>query len=154
MKQQHAMQKPTGSRGWSLMPWSESPFDDLERLWSKPFAGWRHEGRFMPTLDVVEKKGKLMVNAELPGVAKEDVSVELDNGNLVIKGEKRHEEETEDEGFYRRECSYGSFYRSLPLSFEAKPESVKAKFKDGVLKVEIPMPKGAQKSTAKQVQIS
>ena len=154
MKQQAMQKRPVSSRPWSLMPWFDDRFDDLERLWNKPFAGSSREDGFLPTLDVVEKKGKLLVNAELPGVAKEDVSVELDNDNLVIKGEKRHEEETEEEGFFRRECSYGSFYRTLPLSFHAEPDKIKAKFKDGVLKVEIPMPKEAQQSTAKQVQIS
>lgn len=151
-----AMTKKPAAQNFAMMPWFENRFGDWEQFWNRPFRffDFKQENGFMPVLDVVEKKGKLMVNAELPGVTKDDVSVEFEDDNLVIRGEKRHEEETEEEGFFRRERIYGTFFRTLPLSFHAEPEKVKANFKDGVLKVEIPIPKAAKKPAAKQVQIS
>lgn len=126
--------------------------DELEQLWDRPFPLFfqplgRHVARrlsktmtWMPTLDVYEKEGELIVRADLPGVKKDDVEITLDNGDLVLHGERKEEREVKDEDFVRTECSYGTFYRRLPLAFEPDPKLIAAKFANGVLEVKIPIP--------------
>jgi len=95
---------------------------------------------WMPTIDVYEKNGMMMVKAELPGVKKEDTEVALEQGDLVIRGQRKTESEVKEENYYRMERSHGSFYRRIPLPFEVKPEQITASFKDGVLEVQVPRP--------------
>lgn len=71
---------------------------------------------------------------------KEDVQVLFEDGNLVLKGERKEEMEVKENDFYRAECSYGSFYRTLPLAFTVDPAKIVARFLDGVLEVRVPMP--------------
>jgi HSP20 family protein len=77
---------------------------------------------------------------DLPGMKKEDVKVEVTDGQLAISGERKHEAEEKREEFYRCEREYGSFYRSVPLPEGAKVDDVKATFTDGVLEVSVPLP--------------
>jgi HSP20 family protein len=91
-------------------------------------------------MDVFEQNGNLVVKAELPGVAKDDIHVTYDRGDLEIRGEKKAESEVKEENYYRSERSYGSFYRRMTLPFELKPEQISAEYKDGVLQVKIPKP--------------
>jgi HSP20 family protein len=81
-----------------------------------------------------------VVKAEVPEVKKEDIDVALEGGDLVIRGERKAEQEVKEEDYYRMERSYGSFYRRIPLGFEVKSEQVQAKYTDGVLEVSIPKP--------------
>jgi HSP20 family protein len=131
-------------------------FDDLQedfrRFWGQPwplmpslFA--RFPTRFVtepyvwtPMVDVFEKDGVLVVKAELPGVKKEHIELALEEGALIIKGERKVEQEVKKETFYRFERTYGTFYRRIPLPFEAKVEDIKAEYKDGILEVHIPKP--------------
>lgn len=102
-----------------------------------------------PTIDVSESDKELTVTAELPGVAEQDMNLSLENNVLTIKGEKRAETKKDDEEkkYHLVERSYGSFQRSIPLSFKADPDSVKANFKNGVLKITVQKPpEAAQKS--------
>ncbi len=105
-----------------------------------------------PSIDLQEKKNKLVVKAELPGMKKDDVNISLDDNALVIKGEKKHEEEKEekDKGYYYRECSYGSFHRVINLPAKVKEDKVDASFKDGILKVVLPK---AEETKTKQIDI-
>jgi HSP20 family protein len=95
---------------------------------------------WMPSIDVYKKDGNLVVKAELPGVRKEDIEVTLDQGDLVIRGERTAERETREENYYRMERSFGSFYRHIPLPFDAKPDQITASYNDGVLEIRIPRP--------------
>ena len=99
-----------------------------------------------PTTDVQRCDGNLVVSAELPGLRKEDVKVEVTDEALVIQGERKQEHKEDHEGYHRWERSYGSFYRSIPLPEGAKTDQVKAELKDGVLKVSIAVPEVAKKS--------
>jgi HSP20 family protein len=81
-----------------------------------------------------------VVEAELPGVQKEDTEVTLEQGDLVIRGERKAREESKEQHYYRMERSYGTFHRRIPLPFEVKPEQITANFKDGVLEVQVPKP--------------
>ena len=91
-------------------------------------------------MDVFEKNGHLIVKAELPGVNKEDVKVEMDDGDLVIDGERKAESEVREQDYYRMERTYGSFHRRLPIPLDVKPEQIKATYSDGVLEIQIPKP--------------
>jgi HSP20 family protein len=100
-----------------------------EGLW-----GWN------PAVDVYEDDSKYVVKAELPGVDKEDIQISLVGRILSLKGERSDDKEIKDDKVYRRECSYGRFERSFALPSEVDPDSIKAEYKDGVLKIEVPVP--------------
>jgi HSP20 family protein len=102
-----------------------------------------------PKIDVVEKDNRLVTRVDLPGVKKEDVSVEVTDGHLALSGVRKRETEEKRENFYRSEREHGSFYRLVPLPEGVKLEDVKATFADGVLEVSVPMPAKAQASVRK-----
>lgn len=79
------------------------------------------DGAWAPTIEVKEKDGKLLVNAELPGVRKEGVKVHMDGDTLVVEGERKQEKEEKREGYYHSERSYGRFYRSILSSKDPRP---------------------------------
>jgi HSP20 family protein len=93
-----------------------------------------------PRIDVFEKDQRLVTRIDLPGMKKEDVKVEVTDGQLAISGERKQEKEEKSERFYRSEREYGSFYRAIPLPEGAKVEDVKALFTDGVLEVSVRLP--------------
>jgi HSP20 family protein len=99
-----------------------------------------------PTVDVQQCNGDLVVTAELPGLKKEDVKVELTDDSLVIQGERKHEHKEDHEGFHSFERSYGQFYRSIPLPEGAKTDMAKAELTDGVLKVFVPVAEAKKKT--------
>jgi HSP20 family protein len=91
-----------------------------------------------PAVDVFEEKDDIVVKAELPGIEKDNIEVNVSDHHLTIKGEKKKEEEVKQEDYYRCERSYGSFLRTLELPADVKADKVKAAFKDGVLEVRLP----------------
>ncbi len=93
-------------------------------------------GDWMPVVDIEEEEDVFTVKAELPGVEKDDVSVNIDNGVLTIKGQKRTE--NKDNKRHRTECSYGSFIRSFTLPRAVKAGEIKAVYKNGILNLTIP----------------
>jgi HSP20 family protein len=93
-----------------------------------------------PRIEAFQKDDRFIVRAELPGLKKEDVEVNVTEDAITIQGERRHEEERKEDGFYHSERSYGSFYRSIPLPEGVITDSAKATFKDGVLEVELQAP--------------
>ena len=95
---------------------------------------------WIPGIDVFEKDNRLVTKIDLPGMKKEDVKVEVTDGQLAISGERKTEAEEKKENFYRCEREYGSFYRAVPLPDGVKLEDVKATFADGVLEVSLPLP--------------
>jgi HSP20 family protein len=105
-----------------------------------------------PAMDVQRCNGNLVISAELPGLKKEDVKVEVTDEALVIEGERKQEHKEDHEGYHRWERNYGRFYRSMALPEGAKTDQVKAELKDGVLKVSIPVSEIAKK--ARQVPVA
>jgi HSP20 family protein len=106
-----------------------------------PLEGWgAGEAAWSPSVEVMERGGKLVIRADLPGLTKKDVKVEIRDDTVCIQGERRQERESKGKGFYRSERSYGSFYREVPLPEGADPEKGTATFKDGVLEVTVPAP--------------
>lgn len=147
-------------RRWDPFERLQELQDEMARLWSDtwPFTArsltppaLRETSRptpWAPRLDVYEKNGNLVIKADLPGAKPEDVEVTLEEGDLIIKGERKDEREDKAENYYRMERSYGSFYRCLSLPEGIKPEQIQATFADGVLEITIPKP--TEKSTAAQ----
>lgn len=105
-----------------------------------------------PKLDIFEKKGKLTIEAELPGMKKKDVHVAFEEGGVTLSGERKDERKVEEDDFYHSERSYGSFRRWLPLDFEVDPAKVDARFEDGVLRISIPIPP-EKKTKAREIEI-
>jgi HSP20 family protein len=96
--------------------------------------------RWIPAMDVVETDDHFVLKADLPGLAEEDVNVEVEDNVLTVSGERKAEHEDKRDGYVRVERSYGSFRRSLTLSEGIDPEAVSASFDKGVLEVRIPKP--------------
>lgn len=105
-----------------------------------------------PQIETIQRNDRLVVRADLPGVDKGDVHVEVENGVLTISGERRNERDEEREGFYRSERSYGQFFRAIPLPEGVQTDQCEAKFDGGVLEVSLPVPK-QEEHRAKRVQI-
>jgi HSP20 family protein len=104
-----------------------------------------------PVVDIIKKDGKVIVAAELPGVNKENISIDVNEDVLTLKGERKYENEEKDTDYYRRERFSGSFSRSFVLPSGVSTEEINAEYKDGILKIEIPE---AKKEEAKQITIN
>lgn len=105
-----------------------------------------------PQIETFRRGDKLVVRADLPGLKKDDVKVEIEDGMLTISGERSEEHEENRDDFYRSERSYGRFYRALPLPDGASEDQCEATFRDGVLEVTLNAPRQAERK-AKQIQI-
>lgn len=108
-------------------------------------TGYGTTSLWYPQIEVSERGGNLVVCADLPGIRKEDVHLEIHDDYLVLEGERRVENEENQGGVYRSERSYGRFYRTIPLPDGTNAEQAKANFKDGVLEVTIPLPTQEQR---------
>jgi HSP20 family protein len=93
-----------------------------------------------PAVDIYDNMDSIVINAELPGVEKKDVSVEIKDNIITLKGERVIDNEVKEENYYRKERSFGTFQRAFTLPDAFSSDKVKANFKDGVLKIEIPKP--------------
>jgi HSP20 family protein len=132
----------------------ERAFDDW-RSYRWPFSGHLAAAEpvaWAPKIDVFEREGRLVTRVDLPGMKKEDVSVEVTDGHLALSGERKREKEETKDNVYRNEREYGSFYRTVPLPEGAKLEDVKATFADGVLEVSVPLP-AKPEANVRKVQI-
>jgi HSP20 family protein len=102
--------------------------------------GFPEAAAWAPDMEVFEKDNQLVIKADLPGIKKDEVKVQLTDDGLVIEGERRREHEEQHAGYYRTERSYGHFYRTIPLPDGTDSEKIQAQFKDGVLEVTCPLP--------------
>ena len=101
-------------------------------------------GVWAPQIELFQRGNELVVRADLPGLDRDDVNVEVENGVLWITGERREQHEDRREGFYHSERSYGSFHRAIPLPDGVNEDQINAQFRDGVLEVTIPVPRQEQ----------
>jgi len=136
--------------------WGASPFRALQRLsdemdrmfedfgfgrrYAAPFAREGLAELWAPDVEVSQKNNELMIKADLPGLKKDEISVDITEDAVTIQGERKREHEEEREGFYRSERSYGTFRRVIPLPEGAITEQAKASFRDGVLEITLPAP--------------
>ena len=107
---------------------------------------------WLPAVEIKEVNGNLVVTAELPGIKKEDVKVEVTDQTLTIQGERKQERKEGKEGVYRSERSYGRFYRSILLPDGAKTDQIKAEINNGILELKVPLAETKQKS--RQIPVS
>ncbi|HEX9482959.1 MAG TPA: Hsp20 family protein [Gemmatimonadaceae bacterium] len=101
---------------------------------------------WLPEVEVLQRGDDLVIRADLPGVKREDVTVEVDDGILTLSGSRQYESEEDRDGFYHSERSYGSFSRSIPLPRDVEASQCNARFDNGVLEVTIPVPKESKRS--------
>jgi HSP20 family protein len=130
--------------------------DDLDQLFGQfgfgrltvpnAVAAWS------PQIETFQRNGKLIVRADLPGLNKDDVDVEVNDGVLTISGERKEEHEEDRDGYYRSERSYGRFYRAISLPDGVDEGQCEASFKDGVLEISFDAPKPEQRK-ARKIQV-
>jgi HSP20 family protein len=119
--------------------------EELDHLFESPMTGWA------PALDVHEDKEKFSVRVELPGMKREDIEVSLQDGALIISGERKEEKVHEGTEVHRQERYYGKFNRALTLPTAVKGDKVEAHYKDGILTVTLPK---AEEAKPKAITIS
>lgn len=141
----------------------ESPFarmhEEMDRMFRDFFGDFpmlrEEEGSdwaLSPDLDVKETDKEIRIKAELPGVTEDDIDVRLEGNALILSGEKKEESEDKDGDYYRSECRYGSFTRTVPLNAEIDADNVDASFKDGVLRIRLPK-LSEEKTGTKRIQV-
>jgi HSP20 family protein len=124
---------------------------EIDRMFDEPWTMFRWPANmtstdtpvWAPKVDVVTKDSKIITRVDLPGMKKEDVQVEVEDGFLMLSGERQKEVKEEKDNVYREEREYGSFCRTVPLPKGVKAEDVKATFTNGVLEVIVPLPASA-----------
>lgn len=99
----------------------------------------------MPAVDVIDREDEVLVRAEVPGVAQDDLEVTVTENSVTISGHSKKEEEEQEDSFYRRETSYGKFSRTVGLPADVDADKGKAKFKDGLLEVTLPKVKATKR---------
>ena len=138
-----------------------SPFEDMERMFNDFFQQRFFAPSWMPrikfpdltdvstSIDMFEEGDALVIKAEIPGMKKEEISIDFAGDVVTISGEKKTEEKTERKDYYRVERSFGSFSRKLHLPVEIQVDKATASFKDGVLEIRMPKSEAAKKKTRK-----
>ena len=127
---------------------------EIDRLFEEPFSllapGTSFYEGWTPAVDIYEDKDKYVVQAELPGMKREDIDVSLDGDTLTISGERKQEEEKKEGESYRSERFFGRFQRSVTLPMPIQANKIEAKYKDGVLAVTVPK---SEEAKPKQIQV-
>ncbi len=114
--------------------------ENMDRLFNSFFgrSGEELEGFWSPIIDIEEDNGSFSVQAEIPGMKKEDIKISVRGNLLSIYGERQQESTTKNKTFHRIERSYGKFSRIITLPADVDPEKVKAVYKDGILTITLP----------------
>ncbi|MDX6555537.1 MAG: hypothetical protein QOD86_1732 [Miltoncostaeaceae bacterium] len=110
--------------------------DEMGRLFSRTFG--EGASAWTPALDVIESKEAIVLKLDLPGMRADEVDIEVHDGVLTVKGERRFEDTVQEGQFHRLERSYGHFQRSLTLPKAVKADEITATFEDGVLEIRVP----------------
>jgi HSP20 family protein len=92
---------------------------------------------FVPPVDIYEDDHRIVLKLEVPGMKQEDLDIQMENNNLTVRGERQFEKEEKEENFHRIERRYGSFYRAFTIPNTVNPESVKADYDAGVLRIQL-----------------
>jgi HSP20 family protein len=132
------------------------PFEELttlrtrmDRLWSRMADEEPVLANWSPTADIIETRDEILLKAELPGIDEKDIDIQIENGLLTIKGERKAEKETDEKGYHRIERSYGTFLRTFTLPPNVGAEKITANFANGLLEVHMPKKEGAKPRTIK-----
>jgi HSP20 family protein len=127
--------------------------DRLNRVFDEALgqqAGALDSGQWAPAVDLREEENQFVLEADMPGMKKEDMDIHLENGILTIQGERRFEAEARKDNYHRIERAYGKFIRSFTLPTRVKADAIAASYKDGILEVVIPK---AEESKPKKIAI-
>jgi HSP20 family protein len=128
--------------------------DEMDKLFEDFFGrtGFpsMQEGGWLPAVDVNETKKDVVVTLDLPAINPKEVSISIVDDRLTIKGERKREEETKEENYYRSERMHGTFQRVVQLPTEVVGDKAKATYKDGVLRITVPK---SQKAVPKEIKI-
>ncbi|GAB3297600.1 Hsp20/alpha crystallin family protein [Hymenobacter humi] len=143
-----AIQKYQDSFG-DMMPQSFSTM--LDRFFQDSMAGRGRVSTFSPQVDAYETDKGYQIEVALPGLKREDVKVDFQQGRLTISGERQFKNEQNDRRYHIVESSYGSFQRSFQLPDTVEPRQIQANFEDGVLRVLVP--KDEEKTMRHQIQV-
>lgn len=145
MMEQRALERRRTPRPWWMTPYGREPMGDIwsDRLWPE----WpRWEGNeFAPTFDFYEKDGDYYLTADLPGVNKDDISIDVRDNMVTVSGKRESNIEEKEANYYLKESSYGSFSRSFRLPGEVEEDKVEANFKDGILQLSMPIKESSKK---------
>jgi len=130
--------------------------DRMNRLFEDAGRTWRTDEpaattTWSPSVDIFETEGEIVVKAELPGMDRKDIQLNLENNILSLRGERKFTKETKDENYHRIERSYGVFSRSFSIPATVDEEKIRADYKDGVLKIFLPKKEQAR---PKQIKIA
>ena len=121
-----------------MLPRKRNDFDLWDEMFRDPFFTGERESKLMKT-DIKEKKDKYIVDIDLPGYEKDDIKIEVDNGYLIVNAKTSHHKDEKEEGKYvRKERFVGECSRSFYVGEDVKQEDIKASFRNGTLKIEIP----------------
>ena len=139
-------------------PWREmDTFSDrINRFFDEPFlptVWFDGESRFSnlePAVDIYDDNDKIVIKAELPGVDKKDIHIDLKDRVLTLSGERSYKNEVKEDNYYRKERAFGKFERCFTLPADYDPDKIKADYKDGVLKIEVPKP---EEETPKKITV-
>lgn len=174
---QQSQQRGLSRRREDFLPslWAESPFalmrrfsEEMDRFFGGTFPdfGWDRRWsaprlarglglsqiQWSPSMEILERDNELVIRADLPGLSKDDINVEVTDDMLTIAGERREERDETREGYRHSERRYGRFSRSFPLPEGINAEDVKAAFQNGVLEVTMPAPKREQRGRRIEIQ--
>lgn len=118
------------------------PMNFFDEIFGEFFKGDRMDLNrgWNPKVDIFEEADHIVMKAELPGVEKDNIAIDVNGRVLTVKGERSSDNEVKEDNYYRRERSYGKFERSFTLPAETDSEKIKAEYRDGVLKLNIPKP--------------
>jgi len=119
-----------------IFPEISTFFDDF--FSDFPLAARRTDESWMPSVDIMEKDGEMILRCEIPGVNEKDIDLKIEGNVLTLKGEKKHENENKGDNYHRVESYYGAFSRSFTLPQTVDTEKIRADCKNGVLTVTIP----------------
>lgn len=128
----------------------EDTFNKIRKyFWEDDITPWETKNAWLPKVDIWEDKDKFVVEAELPGVEKKDIDVNVTGQLLTIRAVLNKKQESKDKNYYRAERSYGEFVRSVRLPNDIETKNIKASFKNGVLEIQLPKTKEAKDKTTK-----
>ena len=141
--------------GWAGFGRLSSLRDELDRLFESPWTELARTSQLLsgwtPALDVHEDKDNFVVQAELPGIKREEIDVSLHDGALSISGERKTEKKFEEAEVYRTERFFGKFQRTVALPAPVAADKVKAQYKDGVLTITLPK---TEEAKPKQIDVN
>lgn len=136
----------------ALMHDMDRLFDEFRSEWETMFLPPKHLTEDLvrqPLIDVADNGKEYIIKAELPGIEKDDLDIQVTENSIEISAETKKEEKEDREGYVRRERRYSSFYRNIPLPDSILTDKADAELKDGVLKVKLPKSQPEEKKTKK-----